>query len=86
MKGRKTTAASRGLAAGEVHASGPASQEVVPALAPVGPIAKASSAPESSGVLLAPKQLCCRVRLGFQGAGKGNVWGWHGSKHGCQVS
>lgn len=86
MKGRRTRAVSRGLSAGEVHASGSASQEVVPALAPVRPIAKASSASESSGVLLAPRQLCWRMRLGFQGAGKGNVWGWHGSKHGCQVS
>lgn len=87
MKGRMTTAASRRLAAGEVHASGPASQEVVPALAHVGPIAKATSAPKSSGVLLAPSSSSCcwRVKLRFQ-EGKGNVWGWHGSKHGCQVS
>lgn len=53
---------SRELAAGEVHASSPASQEVVPAtlckVAHVGPRAEAKSVPDSSGKLLAPKQMC----------------------------
>ena len=61
MKGRRMATASRGLAAGEVHASNPAGQEVVPAtldkVARVGPRAEADSAPDSSGELLAPRQV-----------------------------
>lgn len=75
MKGRRTRAVSRGLSAGEVHASGPASQEVVPALAPVGPIAKASSASESSRGAAGSKAVVLENEVGISGGWEGKCLG-----------
>lgn len=72
-------AASGGLAAGEAHGSSPAGQDTVPAtlhkVARMGP--RANSVPDSSGELLALRQVCpgskVGISLGREGKGLGMV-------------
>lgn len=79
VKARRMATASGGLAAEELHASSPASQEVVPAALHkevcVGPRAEAISAPDSLGTLLALRMVCpgskVGISLGREGKGLG---------------
>lgn len=73
---------SEGLAARGVYASSPAGQGVVPAalhkVAYVEPGAEAISVPDSSGELLAPRQVCpgskSGISLSREGKGLGIAW------------